>query len=103
MAVYRWLLERNRRMYAIAYALDHLGDIYLVGRINRHALTNDELDRVLGTILENADGHFNALLEMGFESAIRREWAWRESRGESLANLEAFRHLVNNPERGSAG
>ena len=103
MAVYRWLLERNRRMYAIAYALDHLGDIYLVGRINRHVLTSDELDRVLGTILENADGHFNALLEMGFESAIRREWAWRESRGESLANLEAFRHLVNNPEPGSAG
>ncbi|MEY4151102.1 MAG: hypothetical protein RJB28_169, partial [Actinomycetota bacterium] len=26
--------------------------------------------------------------------AIRREWAWRVSRGESLANLEPFLHLV---------
>ncbi|MGA1690043.1 MAG: YbjN domain-containing protein, partial [Candidatus Nanopelagicaceae bacterium] len=24
----------------------------------------------------------------------RREWAWRVSRGESLANLKAFEHLV---------
>ena len=28
-AVYRWLLERNRRMYAVAFCIDHLGDIYL--------------------------------------------------------------------------
>ena len=34
------------------------------------------------------------LLELGFADAIRREWAWRVSRGESLANLEAFKHLV---------
>ena len=27
------------------------------------------------------------MLEIGFGSAIRREWAWRVSRGESLDNL----------------
>lgn len=94
MAVFRWLLERNRRMYGVAYALDHLGDIYLVGRVSLNAITAEELDRILGSVLENADGSFNTLLEMGFASAIAREWQWRVSRGESLANLEAFRHLM---------
>ncbi len=27
-AVYRWLLERNRRTAMVAYSLDHLGDVY---------------------------------------------------------------------------
>ena len=102
MAVYRWLLERNRRLYAIAYALDHLGDIYLVAKLDPDSIDADELDRVLGSIVESADGSFNVLLEMGFPSAIRREWAWRESRGESLANLEAFRHLIDEPGAASA-
>ena len=34
------------------------------------------------------------MLEIGFASAIRREWAWRVTRGESMANLAAFRHLA---------
>lgn len=102
MAIFRWLLERNRRLYAVAYALDHLGDIYLVAKLNPESIDADELDRVLGTIVESADGSFNVLLEMGFPSAIRREWAWRQSRGESLANLEAFRHLIDEPGAPSA-
>lgn len=94
MAVYRWLLERNRRMYAVSYALDHLGDIYLVGRVSLAAVTPEEVDLILGSILESADGSFNILLEMGFPTAIRREWEWRVARGESLHNLEAFRHMM---------
>ncbi|TAK69970.1 MAG: YbjN domain-containing protein [Actinomycetota bacterium] len=93
-AVYRWLLERNRRTYAVAFALDHHGDVYLAGRTPLAAVTADELDRVLGAVLEYADGSFNPLLEMGFATAIRREWAWRTSRGESTANLQAFTHLA---------
>ena len=31
--VYRWLLERNLRMYAVAFAVDHAGDIYLDARL----------------------------------------------------------------------
>lgn len=93
-AVYRWLLERNRRMYAVAYAVDQLGDIYLVGRLSLESITNDELDRVIGSVLEYSDGSFNTILEMGFATAIRREWQWRRSRGESTANLAAFAHLA---------
>jgi hypothetical protein len=97
-AVHQWLLERNRRMYGVAYAIDHLGDVYLVAKISKHAVTEGELDKLFGSILENSDGAFDHLLELGFGSAIKREWAWRIARGESTANLEAFRHLADNPD-----
>lgn len=93
-AVYRWLLERNRRTYGMAFAIDHLGDIYLVGRLPLTAITEDELDRLIGAALEYADGSFNTLLELGFASSIRTEWDWRTQRGLPTDNLHAFRHLV---------
>ncbi|KAA0022337.1 YbjN domain-containing protein [Antrihabitans cavernicola] len=93
--VHKWLLRRNRRLYGVHYTIDRSGDIYLVGRMSSHAVNGDELDRVLGQVLEAADGDFNTLLELGFAESIRREWKWRVSRGESLKNLEAFEHLVD--------
>ncbi len=90
-AVYRWLLERNLRLYAIAFAVDHNGDIWLDGRLGLHAVTVDEIDRVLGVVLTTADESFNTILELGFATSIRREWEWRLARGESTRNLEAFR------------
>jgi hypothetical protein len=101
-AVYRWLLERNRRMFAVAFAVDHLGDIYLVGRLPLAAVTVDELDGVIGAVLEYADGSFNTILELGFASAIRREWQWRTSRGEPTDNLAAFAHLTHEPPAAQA-
>ena len=95
--VYRFLLRRNAKLYGVAYTVDDAGDIYLVGRVGLAAVTEDELDRLLGQVLEAADGDFNTLLELGFASSIRREWRWRVSRGESLANLKEFEHLVRGP------
>ncbi len=92
-AVYRWLLERNLKMYAVAFAVDSAGDIYLDGRLPLSAITVEELDRVLGAVLTYADESFNTILELGFASSIRKEWEWRESRGESTRNLDAFKHL----------
>ena len=92
--VHRWLLERNLKLYGVGYAVDRLGDVYLVGKLPLGAVTEDELDRLLGSVLEAADGSFNTLLELGFASAIRKEYAWRVSRGESTRNLDAFTHLT---------
>ena len=89
--VYRWLLERNLRMYAVAFALDHHGDIYLDARLPLGAVTPDELDRLLGSVLTYADESFNTILELGFATSIRKEWEWRKLRGEPTRNLEAFR------------
>ncbi|MFC0623522.1 YbjN domain-containing protein [Kribbella deserti] len=90
-AVYRWLLERNLKMYGVAFAVDHLGDIYLDGRIPLQAINPVEVDRLLGSVLEYADSSFNPILELGFASSIRKEYEWRISRGESTRNLDAFK------------
>ena len=92
--VYRWLLQQNARLFAVSFALDRLGDIYLVGRLPVCDLGDDDLDRLLGAVLHASDGSFNTLLRMGFASAIRRERAWRQSRGESTRNLAAFEDLA---------
>ena len=93
-AVHEWLLAKNASMYSVAFAINELGDIYLVGRLPLTAVTEQEIDRILGAVLQYSDSSFNPLLELGFSTAIRREWAWRVSRGESLANLKAFEHLI---------
>jgi hypothetical protein len=92
--VFRWLLERNTRLGSLAFALDRLGDVYLVGRLPLGLITAATVDQLLGEAVAASDSSFDQLLELGFASAIRREWEWRTSRGESLANLAAFRHLV---------
>jgi hypothetical protein len=94
-AVQEWLLQKNSSMYSVAFAINELGDIYLVGRLPHIAVTEQEIDRVIGAVLQYSDSSFDALLGMGFANAIRREWAWRVSRGESLANLAAFEHLIS--------
>ncbi|GFG72063.1 type III secretion system chaperone family protein [Mycolicibacter senuensis] len=93
--VYRFLLKRNRRLYGVAYTLDNLGDIYLVGRMALATVTAEEIDRVLGQVLEAVDFDFNTLLELGFASSIQKEWEWRVSTGQSLKNLRAFEHLID--------
>ncbi|MFD3870962.1 YbjN domain-containing protein [Streptomyces sp. NPDC058623] len=98
--VHRWLLERNLKLYGMAYAVDPLGDVYLTARLPLSVITPDDLDRLLGTVLEAADGAFNTLLELGFAGAIRREYEWRVSRGESTRNLDAFKHLTRPSREG---
>ena len=93
--VWRWLLRHNARHPGLAFGIDPHDDVYVVARLPVESVTPDAVEAVLGQVLETADGTFNTLLELGFASSIRREWAWRVDRGESLANLEAFRHLVD--------
>ena len=87
---YRFLLERSARMYGVHFAVDAQGDVYLTGRQPLESVSAEEIDRLLGCVLSYSDDNFNAALAIGFESSIRREWAWRVKRGESTANLRAF-------------
>lgn len=98
---YRFLLSRNGRMYGVHFALDPVGDVYLVGRLPLSAA--DDVDRLLGCVLTYSDENFDRALELGFASAIRREWRWRESRGESLANLQAFARFAAPSAEAAAG
>ena len=94
-AFYRFLLRRNARTYGMSFALDKAGDVDLVGRVALHAVTPDEVDRLLGCVLQYADESFDPLLEIGFASSIKREWAWRTKNGESTANLAAFARFAD--------
>ena len=95
--VYAWLLQRNTRTYAVSWAIDATGDVYLTGRVPLASIDADELDRIFGSVLEYADGSFNTLLELGFGSSIRREWAWRVKNDQPLANLAAFAEFAQRP------
>ena len=93
--LWAWLLRRNARMYGVSFSIDGNGDVYLTGRVTLKGLDEDELDTLLGAVLTYADESFDSMLEIGFGDSIRREWAWRVKRGESLANLQAFAHFAD--------
>ena len=91
---YRYLLRHNLRMPGLSYAIDTSGDVYVKGEVPTAAVDAAYLDQLFGVVLDAADAPFNDLLVLGFLTSMRKEWAWRISRGESTRNLEAFRHLL---------
>ena len=74
---YEILLRRNARAYGVHFALDPQGDVFLVGARAADGLSVDELDRIVGSILIEADGMFNAAIEVGFKSYLEADMAWR--------------------------
>lgn len=90
-----YLLRKNLELSMTAFAVDHLGDVYLRAAIPREAVTEDLIDRLMGEFLTVADSSFNDLLVRGFITSMKKEWEWRVSRGESTRNLEAFRKILD--------
>src|ERR1700744_1113149 len=43
-AFYRFLLERNGRMYGVHFSLDQMGDVYLTGRLPLSATSVEDVD-----------------------------------------------------------
>ena len=99
VGLYRWLLERNARMFAVSFAIDNVGDVYLTGRLPLVSVTAEEIDRILGSVLTYSDEWFDKALELGFRTSIEKEWDWRVKRGESLRNLEAFAKFADPANR----
>lgn len=97
LEVYRYLLRRNLRLPGLAYSVDKAGDVFVTGRVPAAGVDAEQLDQLLGVVLVAADEPFNELLVLGFLGSMRKEWEWRVSRGESLRNLEAFRHILERP------
>ena len=91
---YRFLLQRGSRMYGVHFTLDPAGDVYLVGRLPLAAISPAEIDRLMGCVLSYCDENFDRALMLGFASSIRKEYAWRVKRGESLANLRPFARIT---------
>ena len=79
--LYGFFLRRHLRSYLLRFALDAGGDVLLVGVLPVAAVTAEELDRLLGQLLQLADDTYLEALRLGFASYIEREQAWREKAG----------------------
>ena len=79
--LYRMLLRANANIYGVRFSLDDIGDVYLTGRFPLEAIAEDELDRILGSILETSDAMFMPAIEIGFASYLARDMAWRAAQG----------------------
>ena len=77
---YRFLMQRNARMYGVAFSCDVLGDVFISGRVPLAGISADEVDRLLGCVLEYSDGTFDAAVQLGFSSSIEKEREWRAKR-----------------------
>lgn len=64
--LYRWLLRRNRDLYATHFALGPDGDVYLVGRTPLDRLDEDELDAVLGALYAATETWFQAVVRIAY-------------------------------------
>ena len=75
--LYHDLLLRQATSYLLRFTLDENGDLFVVGQVPLAAVTPEEVDRVVGTLLEVADAAYLPSLETGFASSIAAEKAWR--------------------------
>lgn len=65
---YEHLLRRNLKLYGGAFAVGDEDAIFLVGQLDNGAVTEDELDRVLGSLYAWVEQYFRPALRIGFAS-----------------------------------
>jgi hypothetical protein len=67
-AFYEHLLRRNLKLFGAAFAIGDEEAIFLVGQLPNHAVDDDELDRVLGSLYAWVEQFFQPALRIGFAS-----------------------------------
>lgn len=75
--LFRDLLLRQASSYVLRFTLDENGDLFVVGQVPLLAVTPEEVDRIVGSILELCDGAYLPSVEIGFASSLAAERAWR--------------------------
>lgn len=70
LAVVSTLMARNVRSYGVHFALDTLGDVYLVGQVPFAAVDADEVDRLLGQVVTHLDEAFAVCVQHGFGDRV---------------------------------
>lgn len=69
--VYEYLLRRNMRMFGMTFAIGEEDAIYLKGEIHNRDVTDEELDRLLGTAYLLTEQCFRPAMRLGFASKFR--------------------------------
>jgi hypothetical protein len=75
--LFRDLLLRQASSYVLRFTLDENGDLFVVGLVPLLAVTPQEVDRIVGSILELCDSAYLPSVEIGFASSLAAERAWR--------------------------
>jgi hypothetical protein len=71
-ATFEYLLRRNADLHQMRFALGAEDAVYLVGEIPVTAVTDDELDRIVGSSLAYVDDYFPTAMSIGFAGRYRR-------------------------------
>ena len=62
------LLRRNRKLYGAAFCIGEEDAVFLAGQLPNEAITDDELDRILGSLYAWTEQYFRPALLIGFSS-----------------------------------
>ena len=65
---YEHLLRRNLKLYGAAFAIGDEDAVFLVGQLDNAAITDAELDRLLGSLYAWVEQFFRPALRIGFAS-----------------------------------
>ena len=65
---YEHLLRRNLKLFGASFAIGDEDAVFLVGQLPNHAVDDDELDRVLGSLYAWVEQFFQPALRIGFAS-----------------------------------
>src|SRR3954454_18728244 len=68
---YEHLLRRNLKLFGAAFTIGEEDAVFLVGQLANEAVTDDELDRVLGSLYAWVEQFFRPALHFGFASHFR--------------------------------
>jgi hypothetical protein len=71
-ATFEYLLRRNTDLHQMRFALGAEDAVYLVGEIPVSAVSEDELDRIVGSSLAYVDAYFPTAMSIGFAGRYRR-------------------------------
>jgi hypothetical protein len=72
-ATYRLLLQRNVRSGPWRFCANEAGDVMLVALVPRAAISEDELDRLLGALVTLTDETYVPYMKLGYQSGLEEQ------------------------------
>lgn len=69
---FEYLLKKNAELHQMRFALGAEEAIYLVGEVPVSSVTEEELDRIIGSSLGYVDAFFPTAMAIGFAGRYRR-------------------------------
>lgn len=69
-AVYEFVLRRNYDLVGAQFGIGPEDALFLTGELLAHAIDEDELDRIMGSMWEYVERFWSTALRLGFSSAL---------------------------------